>query len=98
MPDKSLRDRLPGILILFGTFPSFRKRADAQAMMRGANAVICRAVGFCALQSHLDQRGHRPSGLRHRAVRLRSSDGVEWAVFACRDYQHAQRMTLAIIG
>ena len=39
---------LPGILILLGTLPfwdSFRKRADAQAMMRGVNAAVVGLLG-----------------------------------------------------
>jgi len=39
---------LPGILILLGTLPfwdSFRKRADAQAVMRGVNAAVVGLLG-----------------------------------------------------
>ena len=39
---------LPGILILLGTLPfwdSFRKRAGAQAMMRGVNAAVVGLLG-----------------------------------------------------
>jgi chromate transporter len=39
---------LPGILILVGTLPfweTFRKRADAQAMMRGVNAAVVGLLG-----------------------------------------------------
>jgi chromate transporter len=39
---------LPGILILFGTLPfwdAFRKRAGAQAMMRGVNAAVVGLLG-----------------------------------------------------
>ena len=39
---------LPGILILLGTlsfWDSFRKRADAQAMMRGVNAAVVGLLG-----------------------------------------------------
>jgi chromate transporter len=39
---------LPGILILLGTLPfweTFRKRADAQAMMRGVNAAVVGLLG-----------------------------------------------------
>jgi chromate transporter len=39
---------LPGILILLGTLPfwdTFRKRANAQAVMRGVNAAVVGLLG-----------------------------------------------------
>jgi chromate transporter len=39
---------LPGILILLGTLPfwdTFRKRADAQSIMRGVNAAVVGLLG-----------------------------------------------------
>ena len=49
---------LPGVLILMGTLPfweTFRKRAGAQAMMRGVNAAVVGLARRGALQPSLDK-------------------------------------------
>ncbi|WP_435521893.1 chromate transporter [Bradyrhizobium japonicum] len=68
---------LPGILVLLGALPfwdSFRKRAGAQAMMRGVNAAVVGVLG-AALYDPADRLA-RPSARRRLQRRRRNGRGA----------------------
>jgi hypothetical protein len=68
---------LPGMLVLLGALPfwdGFRKREDAQAVMRGVNAAGASRRG--ALQSAMDDIGENAGRFRYRACRLCSAHSL----------------------
>lgn len=65
---------LPGILVLLGALPfwdSFRKRASAQAMMRGVNAAVVGVLGAALYDPVWTTTVHFTTGFWRRARRLR---------------------------
>jgi chromate transporter len=85
---------LPGLLVLMGTLPfweTFRRRARAQAIMRGVNAAVVGLLGAALLQSGLDEFGQGSGRLRDCTCRLRATNRMANASARRRRHQRAWR-------
>ena len=85
---------LPGMLILVGTLPfweSFRKRAEAQAIMRGVNATVVGLLAAALYNHSLDEFGKDARGFRYRARRLCPADRLARTTLGHRRHQRARR-------
>jgi chromate transporter len=85
---------LPGVLILMGTLPfwdTFRKRAGAQAMMRGVNAAVVGLLGAALYNPVWTSSVKDAGGFRHRSRRLCSAHRLARTAAGRRHHQRAWR-------
>ena len=85
---------LPGVLILTGTLPfweTFRKRADAQAMMARRQRRSGRPARRGALQSGLDEFGQNAGRLRNRTRWFCTPHRLAYPATGHRHHQRARR-------
>jgi len=84
---------LPGVLILMGTLPfweTFRKRAGAQAVMRGVNAAVVGLLGAGLYNPLWTSSVKTPRGFRDRPCRLCPPHCLARTAAGRRDHQRAR--------
>ena len=85
---------LPGVLILLGALPfweTFRKRAGAQAMMRGVNAAVVGLLGAALYNPVWTSSIKTPGDFWYRARRLCPADRLARTTTCSCDHQRARR-------
>ena len=85
---------LPGVLILMGTLPfweTFRKRAGAQAVMRGVNAAVVGLLGAALYNPVWTSSVKTPGDFAIRARRLCPPHRLARAAARRRRHQRARR-------